>query len=237
MPALFKSILSNTQLLRLDIGIFIQHGILTASFIVIPVALQHAVGIRESHQWILYLPVLLIAYCAMVPFIIIAEKKRKMKPIFLGCIFVIIISQTILWRWHSTMFPFVIALILFFTAFTILEASLPSLVSKLTPAGSKGTAMGVYSTSQFLGIFAGGVLGGWLYANNGITGVFTLCACAALVWFIIAVSMQRPPHLATKMFARQIFKQQDPHALATALKALPSVYEAFVSNDDNTVYF
>ena len=236
VPALFKSILSNTQLLRLDIGIFIQHGILTASFIVIPVALQHVVGIHESHQWILYLPILLIAYCAMVPFIIIAEKKRKMKPIFLGCIFVIVISQTILWKWHSTMFPFVIALILFFTAFTILEASLPSLVSKIAPAGSKGTAMGVYSTSQFLGIFVGGVLGGWLYANGGITGVFTLCACAALIWFIIAVSMQRPPHLATKMFARQIFKQQDPHVLATALKTLPSVYEAFVSDDDNTVY-
>ena len=236
VPALFKNILSNTQLLRLDLGIFIQHGILTASFIVIPVALQHAAGVKESHQWILYLPVLLIAYCVMVPFIIIAEKKRKMKAVFIGSILVITISEALLWRWHASITMFVIALLLFFTAFTILEASLPSLVSKIAPAGSKGTAMGIYSTAQFLGIFIGGVVGGTIYAHNGITGVFTLCAAAGLLWLIIAVSMKNPPHLATKMFSLQNFKQQDVKTLTTVLKTITGVYEVLISQEEQTVY-
>jgi len=236
VPALFKNILSNTQLLRLDFGIFIQHGILTAMFIVIPVALQQVVGIKEAHQWILYLPVLIVAYCLMVPFIIIAEKKRKMKSIFIACILVIAISQLFLWIWHASIIAFVIALILFFTAFTILEASLPSLVSKITPAGSKGTAMGVYSTAQFLGIFVGGVCGGWLFAKSGIGGVFVFCGIAALVWFLIAVTMKKPPHLATKMFSLQTFKEQETKTLTNQLKALPSVYEVFISDSDKTVY-
>ena len=236
VPALFKTILSNTQLLRLDIGIFIQHGILTAMFIVLPIVLQNVIGIKEAHQWILYLPVLIVAYCLMVPFIIIAEKKRKMKGVFISCVFIIAVSQFFLWTWHSSIIAFIIALILFFTAFTILEASLPSLVSKIAPAGSKGTAMGIYSTAQFLGIFVGGLCGGWLFAENGISGVFIFCGIAACGWFIIAATMAKPPHLATKMFNLQLFKTQDLQALTMQLKAIPSIYEVFISPQEQTVY-
>lgn len=236
IPALFKSVLRNAELLRLDIGIFIQHGILSATFIVIPLALQHAAGVKAINQWILYLPIIVVAYAVMVPFIIIAEKKRKMKTIFAGSTLTIAISQLILWHWHTSIVSCIIALLLFFTAFTILEASLPSLVSKIAPVNSKGTAIGVYSTMQFLGIFIGGTVGGWLFAKSGITGVFMFCAIAALFWFIIAASMRKPPYLATKMFGLQEFKEQAPQVLTTQLKAMPDVYDAFVNSNGNVVY-
>ena len=96
--------------------------------------------------------------------------------------------------------------------------------------------MGVYSTAQFLGIFVGGVCGGWLFAKSGIGGVFVFCGIAALVWFLIAVTMKKPPHLATKMFSLQTFKEQETKTLTNQLKALPSVYEVFISDSDKTVY-
>lgn len=234
VPALFKSILTNGELLRLDFGIFVQHAILTATFIVIPIALTHFAHIKEAHQWMIYLPVLIVAFVLMVPFIIIAEKKRKMKPIFIGCIITLAISQFILFFFHNLTISFVIALLLFFTAFTLLEATLPSLISKLAPAGSKGTAMGVYSTSQFLGIFAGGVIGGWIFSLYGVQGVFLMCAIGAIVWAIIACSMKKPSHLATKMYSLAQFKGQDKSAIEKTLRDLPGVHDILI--DAETVH-
>lgn len=234
VPALFKKILTNGELLRLDIGIFIQHGILTATFIVIPLALTHYAGVKEAHQWMVYLPVLVIAYILMVPFIIIAEKKRKIKPIFIGCIATIAISQVVLFFFHGAVFSFMLALLLFFTAFTLLEATLPSLVSKLAPAGSKGTAVGVYSTSQFLGIFAGGAFGGWIFGVAGITGVFITCAIAAAIWFLIALTMKKPPHLATKLLSLSQFEGQAKADIKNQLLQTAGVHEVFI--DANSVH-
>lgn len=231
VPALFKSILTNGQLLRLDFGIFVQHAMLTATFIVIPLALTHFAHIKEAHQWMIYLPVLVIAFILMVPFIIIAEKKRKMKPIFIGCIITLAISQIILFFFHSTIFSFVVALLLFFTAFTLLEATLPSLISKLAPAGSKGTAMGIYSTSQFLGIFVGGAFGGWIFSLYGVQGVFLMCAIGAIVWAIIASSMKKPPHLATKMYSLEQFKGQDKNTLEKRLRDISGVHDVFIDKE------
>lgn len=234
VPALFKTILTDGQLLRLDIGIFIQHGILTATFIVIPLALTHYVNLQTNHQWLIYLPVLIIAFILMVPFIIIAEKKRKMKIIFICSILTLAISQLILYFFHQHVISFVIALLLFFTAFTLLEATLPSLVSKLAPAGSKGTAMGVYSTSQFLGIFVGGAFGGWIFAHAGIQGVFLMCAIAAVIWALVAFTMKKPPHLATKMYNIKDFSNLSHDALLHKFKAMPGVQDVFIDNE--TIY-
>ena len=234
VPALFKSILTNGQLVRLDVGIFVQHAILTATFLVIPLALTHYAHLKEAHQWMIYLPVLVFAFILMVPFIIIAEKKRKMKPIFIACIIALAISQIILIFFHTRISSFVIALFIFFTAFTLLEATLPSLISKLAPAGSKGTAMGVYSTSQFLGIFAGGTIGGWVFSSHGVTGVFIMCAIAAIVWAIIASSMQKPPHLATKMYPLSQFSDTNTPDFEQKLRATPGVQDVFI--DQTTVH-
>ena len=236
VPALCKSVLRNAELLRLDIGIFIQHGILSATFIVIPLVLQNAIDVKAIHQWLIYLPIIVTAYLAVVPFIIIAEKKRKIKTIFIGSIFAIMVSQLMLWHQHTQITICIIALMLFFVAFIILEASLPSLVSKIAPAGSRGTAVGVYSTMQFLGIFVGGTFGGLIFAKGGVNSVFIFCAIAALFWFIIAVQMRKPPHLVTKMFDLQTFKEQTPQMLSKKLSAIPSVYDVFIGSKDNVVY-
>lgn len=235
VPAMFKKILTHGELLRLDLGIFIQHGVLTATFVALPVALTHYAGLNTAHQWMLYLPILIFAFIAMVPFIIMAEKKRKMKSVFVSSIVVILLSQLWLWWQHSSLIAFIIGLALFFTAFTLLESTLPSLVSKIAPLGSKGTAMGVYSTSQFLGIFAGGALGGIVYGSYGVAGTFLMCAASMFIWFLAAVSMKKPSHYASKMYDLTRFSGK-PSEIHKQLMALPGVEDALVNKEDSTVY-
>jgi MFS family permease len=189
----FKQILTNKQLLYLDLGVFIQHAMLTALFLVLPLMLQQQLHLNNDRQWLFYLPVLLCAYVFMVPFIILAEKKQQLKGVFIGSIMVMLLTQLALWKFPLTLANSLITLTLFFTAFTLLEATLPSLVAKLAPAANKGAAMGVYSTSQFLGIFVGGLMGGWLFSRWGINAIFLGCALCYLLWFSIALGWQRFP--------------------------------------------
>ncbi len=189
----FKTVLKMPELLRLNCGIFILHAMLMALFIVIPMALVGDLGFREDEQWMVYLPVLLAAAVFMVPFVILAEVKKVMKPVFVGAIFAIVVAEVLLWQFHQTILSLSLILCLFFTAFTLLEAILPSLVSKIAPKQSKGTAMGIYSTSQFLGVFFGGSLGGVLFNAYGQSGVLLFCAAMGFVWLVVASSMKKPP--------------------------------------------
>jgi len=186
VPALFKKVLSNVDLLRLDLGIAVQHAILTASFVALPHILSSEAGLKPSDHWLMYLPVLTLSFIAMVPFIILAEKRGKMKPVFLGAVGLIALTQLILASVTQTLWSTAVLMFLFFGAFSLLEAVLPSSVSKLAPAESKGTALGVYSSSQFMGIFIGGTLGGTVLTYLGIHGVFGLCAALAVLWFVVA---------------------------------------------------
>ncbi len=235
-PGQFKKVLSNPELLRLDFGIMSLHGILTASFIAIPFALQQVAGLPEAQQWHLYLPVLVLSFISMVPFIIIAEKKRKMKGVFLAAIAVIALSQLSLVGFSSSIIGIGISMYLFFTAFTLLEASLPSLISKIAPPGSKGTAMGVYSCSQFLGIFLGGTLGGWLFGAHHIKGVYALCAVVALLWLLIAFGMKKPRHVGTFLLKVGVNNAKEAKALQQRLLQIVGVVEAMVAVDDKTAY-
>lgn len=234
VPALFKSILTNPNLLRLDLGIFSLHTILTASFIAIPIMLINN-GLVESHQWFFFVPVLILAFVCMFPLIIIAEKKRKMKSIFLLAISLVAASQLLLGMFHQSLWIMAILLWVFFTAFTLLEASLPSLISKIAPAGSKGTAMGVYSTAQFLGIFVGGTLGGWLFGLIH-TSLFFACAALAAVWLLFAVFMSKPPHLSTLMLAISALNSDQARSLSRQLEAVPGVGEALIQPEEGTIY-
>lgn len=192
VPTLLFSIIKNTQLLRLNFGIFTSHAVLTAVFIVIPIMLQTMTTLNMAHQWLLYLPTLLLAFIAMVPFIIIGEKRHKLKQVFIGAIIVLGLVTLSLVIFPVSIWMIGIGLFFFFTAFTLLEAALPSLVSKMAPAGSKGTAVGIYSTCQFLGIFFGGSFGGFLYGQHHLTGVLLFCAGLIGIWLIIALTMKMP---------------------------------------------
>lgn len=236
VPALFKRVLSDTQLLRLDFGIFALHTMLTASFLALPGLLNKAAGLPVHDQWMLYLPVLVVSVILMLPLIVIGEAKHKMKPVFLGAIVVLGSSQLALWAWHSDLTVFAILLTLFFAAFNLMEASLPSLISKAAPADAKGTAMGVYSSSQFFGIFVGGTLGGWVLSIGGAGSVFLFAAVVGLVWFLVAVTMASPRYVKSCMLDIDAAGAQDPQGLRTRLLQLPGVVEVVVVPEDGVAY-
>lgn len=238
VPEQFKSILSDHQLLRLDAGILILHMVLTATFIVIPMALtnEHHADLPSAQHWKIYLPVMLLAMGLMVPFIIIAESKRRMKEVFVAAIAVVALSELGFWAFNESLYALVFFLLVFFAAFNILEASLPSLVAKISPAEAKGTAMGVYSTSQFFGAFLGGIIGGKLLGLYGINGVFLFSMSAMLVWLLIALTMKSPRYLSSFVVKLTNVQTHDVAKVTAGLTAICGVAEAVVIPEDGAAY-
>ncbi len=236
VPNMFKRVLTNPELLRFDFGIFAMHVILIASFVVLPVQLGNmGTVITPKNEWMFYLPILLVSVFAMVPLIIIAERGR-MKPVFLGGIVALGVSQLALAEWQSSIWLVGIALTVFFTAFNLMEASLPSLISKVAAPESKGTAMGVYSSSQFLGIFVGGAVGGWIQGQYGASGVFAMTTIVAALWFVFAFSMQRPPAWSTRLLNVGARDAEAARDLEARLKRIPGVASAVVEPDEGVAY-
>jgi len=234
-PAQFRQVLRDTQLLRLDLGILVLHLVLTASFVVLPLALRDS-GFAPEHHWQLYLPVMVVAMALSIPFIIIAEKKRRMKQVFVGAVGVLLLSQLALVWGYRHFWAIALLLLGFFTAFNLLEATLPSLVSKVAPAQSKGTAMGVYTTSQFIGAFIGGVTGGWMHEAYGNGAVFVLCSGVIGLWLLAALSMREPRYLATEMVTVGEVDGGQAGLLEQQLLAVRGVAEASVNVDDGIAY-
>jgi MFS family permease len=190
VPALIGASLRNPELLRLDFGIFALHAMLTASFLVVPALLRGAVALSSREQWMVYLPVLLVSVAVMVPAIVLGERYRRMKSVLIAAVAMLAASQLMLAFLAQSPHVVLAALVVFFAGFNIMEASLPSLVTKTAPAGSTGTATGIYSSSQFLGIFAGGVVGGWVHQAAGASAVFLFGAAVAIVWLLVAATMR-----------------------------------------------
>lgn len=236
VPALLGSVLRNKELLRLDFGIFALHAVLTASFLVVPAILNTALGVTGRNQWLVYLPVLFVSVTIMVPAIVMAEKYRRMKPVFVGAVAALAASQVILFYAAHNAIAVVLALTVFFAGFNIMEASLPSLITKAAPPGAKGTATGVYSSSQFLGIFMGGVLGGWAHQEAGTTGVFVLTGTIAFVWLILSATMAQPRYLTTRLVRIGESQARSPESLAVKLRAVPGVVDAVVVAEEKTAY-
>lgn len=236
VPELFKRVILDKELLRLDAGIMILHMMLTASFVVIPFALRDYAQLNVNDHWEVYLPVMLLSMAAMVPFIIMAESKRKMKQVFIGAILTLVVGQLVLAGFYDSVMGIVIGLFVFFMAFNILEASLPSLVAKISPPAHKGTAMGAYSSSQFMGAFLGGVGGGALYQWHGLMMVFLACAAMALVWFSIAASMHHPRYLSTYMVRVGEVDEQRAHDLVNEMAHVQGVAEVLVIPEDGIAY-
>ena len=231
-PAKLKDVLANTELLRLNFGIFALHAAQMALFVVIPFALLKTAGIDQNHHWMIYLPILLGSFVLMVPAIIIGEKKNQLKLIFLASITLMLIAQLMLAQWIGQFWGIVVALSCYFVAFNVLEASLPSLISKIAPASAKGTAMGVYNTSQSLGLFLGGVLGGYLAQYHGPSAVFIFCSVLIGLWLIFALSMARPPAVRTRLFHLREMDAERATKLSKQLAKMNGVSEALVVGDE-----
>ncbi|MEX3548056.1 MAG: MFS transporter [Burkholderia sp.] len=191
----FSEVLHNVELLRLNFGVLVLHATQTALFLVVPRLLVDA-GLPMASHWQVYLPVMGLSFVTMVPAIIVAEKRGKMKPVMLGGVAAILIGQLLLGSTPHTIAIVAAVLFVYFLGFNILEASQPSLVSKLAPGSRKGAATGVYNTTQSIGLALGGVVGGWLLKTSGANEVFYASSALVAVWFIIAASMKPPPRKA-----------------------------------------
>jgi len=234
-PSQLSSIFKNSQLLRLDVGIFVLHAVLMAVFIAIPLMLRDAGLESLQHGW-LYAPVFVVSIIFMVPFIILAEAKRRMKQVFVGAVFVLAFSIMVMMFSNQNLMIIAVALGLFFTAFNLLEASLPSLVAKISPADRKGTAMGVYSSSQFLGAFAGGVTGGWAYQQGGSMLLLGVCMAMVLVWFLLAATMKSPRYVSTYLLNIGQIEEKDVSRMVTTLVQIRGVAEASVKASEGVAY-
>ena len=182
--------LLHPELLRLNLGIFVLHLVQMAMFVVLPPLLVEA-GLPLARHWHLYLPVVLVSFAVMAPPILYADRRNRPKPVLVAAVALLLMVETSLAFSHSLL-AYGLALLAFFVAFNILEAMLPSLVSRIAPAHARGTAIGVYNTTQTLGLFFGGLAGGWLAKHYGAAAVFGACALLSALW-LVAASAMRPP--------------------------------------------
>lgn len=235
MPEQMSVALKNLELLRLNYGIFMLHLLLTATFVVVPLMMRNA-GLIAAEHWKVYLSVMLLSLIVMIPFIIIAEKQRKMKMVFMGAITTLIIADVGFMVFNHNLTGIIAALGIFFCGFNLLEATLPSLISKAAPADLKGTAMGVYSTSQFLGAFVGGAVGGWSYGQWGAEAVFLLCIVAAASWLLVSIRMPPPRHWANLLISLETLSTQEIDLLADKMLAVTGVEEVTVHHAEAVAY-
>ncbi|RKZ47374.1 MAG: MFS transporter [Gammaproteobacteria bacterium] len=183
--AMLGNVLRERRLLKLNLGIFILHAVLMANFIVVPTAIQDYAGLASAHHWQIYLPVLFTSIIFMAPAIIIGERTQTSGAFFKGAVLLLVVSQTGYFFWHNTLVALAFMLLVFFTAFNYLEASLPSLISTMSSKNSKGTALGVYASSQFIGTFTGGLIGGIIHEHFGLSAVFIFGGIMTLIWFLV----------------------------------------------------
>ncbi|MCK4707582.1 MAG: MFS transporter, partial [Gammaproteobacteria bacterium] len=162
--------------------------------------------------------------------------KRRMKQVFVGAVLVLAISLLLLMFSDRSLAIITFSLGLFFTAFNLLEASLPSLVAKISPADRKGTAMGIYSSSQFLATFVGGVMGGWAYGQGGVTLLFLLCMSLVIVWFLLAATMKSPRYVSTYLLNIGQIEPEQVNHLILQLVAIRGVAEASVIAEEGIAY-
>jgi MFS family permease len=234
-PALFKQIICNRHLQRLNLGIFCQHFILTSTFFAIPFILSKQ--IEQGHltqQWHFYLPLMLLAFILMIPFILLAEKKKRMKSVFLSSVLMTTLTQIVLAYMYPNWFIFCFLMLVYFIAFNILEATLPSLISKQANPNSKGTAMGIYSTSQFLGLFAGGALAGVLFQWSSSQGIFITNAVLGTLWLLVSFSIKPNVYISTLILPYPWPERKE--TVLTQLLNINGVVELVLAEEERVLY-
>ena len=188
-----SEVLSHAGLLRLDVGVFVLHAVQLAMWIAIPALLVQA-GLPKAQHWYVYLPTVLASFVVMAMTLFPLERRGYLRAVFLAAVALVGLVQVglLLAARQPTLSVLAALLFLFFCGFNVLEASQPSMVSRIAPAHARGAALGVYNTLQSLGLFAGGAVGGWLAKNVGVTGVFAACAGLMLIWLAVAWPMRAP---------------------------------------------
>lgn len=228
------SMMLHPQLVRLDFGVMILHMMMTSIFIALPVILTNS-GLNIDQHWQIYLPVLLLSFVFMVPMIIVAAKKSLEKRFFLIAIGMLVIASVAMIATQALV-PLIVTVLVFFVGFNFLEASLPAHVSRLSPAGQKGSAMGVYSSSQFFGAFLGGITGGYLVQNFGFGYLFAANGLLALLWLIIASSMVLPASSKRVSIPIEHVELSHCQQLIDNISDCDGVMEATLVEDEHRIY-
>lgn len=238
LKSALSQVIKQPTLLRMDFGVFILHLIMTANFLVLPEIFENELSIARIEHWTIYLPLFVLAFVCAVPLIIIAEKKQKIRTLLLANIALLMLAEVAMGLAYTQSTLLLIAFLLFFIGFNFLEATQPSLVAKYANVSLKGTAMGVFSSSQFLGIFAGGLFGGWLKQNFGIEAVFFFSAILAAAWFMVSLDLPQP-----KFFKNQVIRldpatldQHEAGALQQRIVDYQGVHECFIDTQLHKLY-
>lgn len=189
----FREVLRNPLLLRMNFGVFTLHLVQTAMWVLLPSALVARGGLAVGEHWKVYLPAVLLSFVVMVPAIIAAEKRGRMKFVFNAAIGLLLAVQLGFAFLGNGLLTLAFWLFLFFVAFNVLEATQPSLIARIAPPHAKGAALGIYNTTQSFGLFLGGVMGGYLTKNAGSMAVWLVCAALAVAWLVVGLSMTMPP--------------------------------------------
>jgi len=231
LPEQISKLIRHPQLSRLNWGVFILHMALTACFVTLPKQFV-ASGLSLENHWQIYLPTLLGSFFLMVPFMIFAIKKQQEKPMFSAAVALLTSALFLLWILPSSFWSLVLTVVLFFTAFNYLEATMPSILSRLAPAGVKGSVMGIYSSSQFLGAFVGGILGGFIASRYGEQTIFLAMALICLIWLGLTFGMQKLQKSKSFSFATNIDGEEKASQVAELLINMPGVIEATLVHDE-----
>jgi predicted MFS family arabinose efflux permease len=185
-----KVVFLRPELMRLNLGVFVLNATQVAMFLVVPRLLEQA-GFPLSSHWQIYLSVVLLSFVFMVPLLIYGEKKQRLRQVLLIAIIFLLVAE-IIFTQASSVTLIAVALLVYFVGFNLLEALQPSLVTRYAKE-SKGTALGVYNTTQSIGLFSGALLGGYLMDSHGNLSVFVAGAAMLVGWLIIAWSMGEMP--------------------------------------------
>ncbi|MFO7603356.1 MAG: MFS transporter [Gammaproteobacteria bacterium] len=231
-----RRLLTDGQLVRLDAGVFILHLILTALFMTIPLILQDKMGLHVDNHWQIYLPVLLLSVVMAGPFIMLAEKRRQLREVTVLAVAGLGVAVFGLWLWSHHLEVIIGMLIVFFACFNVLEAGMPSFIAKVAPAAHKGSAMGGYTSAQFLGAFVGSLIGGALHDVASPQTVFLLCGGLVSVWLLLLIGLRQPPYCSSQMLNVGVIDSRRAAALAHELQQIPGVLEAVVIPEDGVAY-
>lgn len=234
LPALWR-VLKHPGLFRLDLGVFLLHLVMVAVFVVVPPSLITYEQLPPERHWLIYLPVILVSLVFMAPLMMLAERRARLREALVLAGGGLVASLLLLAFAHQSLAGVVCGLLLYFTAFNLLEALMPSMVGKLSPAGARGTAMGVYSSGQFFGAFFGGLIGGGLSTVLSPEGVLLVCAVLMTLWVAFAAGLRlrtRRRDLVLPLPAAM----EDPLGLAERLLAQDGVLQATVVPEDGVVY-
>ena len=228
--------LRDRQMLRLNAGIFILHAIMIATFVALPIALRDRAGVDVADHWKVYVGVLLASIVFTVPLIVIADRANRSRFVMLIGIGLLAAALVGLAGASAGSIMLVVCLIVYFTGFNTLEASLPAMVSRVAPMRARGAALGVYSTVQYLGAFAGGVIGGWLLGAGGERAVLAACAVLCVGWIAIAFGLREPRRLSVERLSIGAVERESVDALTERLLSVPGVIEAVVVAEERIVW-